>query len=199
MGLSEEKKTYREKLIHLRAQMDMAERARQSLLLGQNIAAFLDARGLPDRITVGVFSAMEDEIDLTPACALFYQIGATVAFPCVHNRDLMDFYALSAADLAGTPPAFYTDPRRLIPPEDCVGLRLVAPDRLDLILVPGLGFDRMRNRIGYGWGCYDRYLARTSDKCVKIGVCFDDQLIESLPTDEQDRPVDVVITPTLAF
>lgn len=110
----------------------------------------------------------------------------------------MEFYALSASDL-DTPPVFYTAPASLHAPEDVSTFQHVAPQQLDLIVIPALGYDKERRRIGYGWGCYDRYLARVNEDCLKIGVCFDDQLVEALPVEPQDLPVDVVITPTVAY
>jgi len=199
MDLVEEKKACRADLLEVRAAVPAPERARQSLLLGQNVAALLDARKLPDRCKVAVFASMPEEVDLAPLCALLYGMGATVAFPCVHSRDRMEFYALTAADLDATPPAFFTDPKRCYPEEDCTAYERIAPEELDLILVPGLGFDRDRRRIGYGWGCYDRYLARVPESCLKVGVCFDDQLVERLPAGDDDLPVDVVVSPTVAY
>ena len=65
-------------------------------------------------------------------------------------------------------------------------------DTLDAVLVPGLVFDKKGYRIGYGKGYYDAFLSRY--KGLKIGVCFDIFVMESLPNEPHDMPVDVVIT-----
>ena len=64
---------------------------------------------------------------------------------------------------------------------------------LDLIVVPGMAFDKAGHRLGRGRGYYDRFLIKYPD--VKtIGICFDFQLLESIPTESHDRVVDEVIT-----
>lgn len=67
-----------------------------------------------------------------------------------------------------------------------------------LIIVPGLGFDRSRHRLGRGKGFYDRFLrtarAHAPDRIHAVGVCFSDQLLDRVPVDGHDVPVDGIIT-----
>ena len=69
---------------------------------------------------------------------------------------------------------------------------VVPPDVFDVIVVPGLTFDRAGNRIGFGAGYYDRFLPLTP--AIKIGLAFDFQLFDRLPTDPRDVSMDLVIT-----
>jgi len=63
----------------------------------------------------------------------------------------------------------------------------------DLIVVPGMAFDREGHRLGRGRGYYDRFLAKYPE--VKtIGICFDFQLLDSIPTEPHDRLVEEVIS-----
>lgn len=67
--------------------------------------------------------------------------------------------------------------------------------KIDLILVPGLVFDRSGNRIGYGKGYYDRFLSRYNGHSPKtIGLAFEEQLIDSIPTLEHDTRLDGIVT-----
>ena len=68
---------------------------------------------------------------------------------------------------------------------------------VDLILVPGVAFDRNRNRLGRGKGYYDKLLPHFPKETLKIGVCFDFQLIDRVPTNDWDVPMDVVVTNSL--
>ncbi len=68
----------------------------------------------------------------------------------------------------------------------------VVAEEIDLILVPGVAFDRQKNRLGRGKGYYDRLLASAS--LFKIGLCFDFQLKETVPTEPFDRKMDLVVT-----
>lgn len=72
--------------------------------------------------------------------------------------------------------------------------RIVSPDIIDLILVPGLAFTRQGYRIGYGGGYYDTFLSTIKKDVVKIGLCFDMQLISGFPTEPFDIPVDYILT-----
>lgn len=63
---------------------------------------------------------------------------------------------------------------------------------IDAVLVPGLAFDRSGGRMGFGKGYYDRLLENTG--AVKIGLCYDFQLFDTIPTEEHDVPMDIIIT-----
>ena len=69
--------------------------------------------------------------------------------------------------------------------------RIFPPEEVDLILVPGMAFDRQNHRLGRGKGYYDRLLCRM--KAVKVGVCFGFQFFDAIPTDEYDIPMDRVL------
>lgn len=63
---------------------------------------------------------------------------------------------------------------------------------IDLVIVPGVAFDRKKNRLGYGKGFYDRFLP--SIKAPKMGICFDFQLIDSVPTDKYDVAMNYIVS-----
>ena len=63
----------------------------------------------------------------------------------------------------------------------------------DLIVVPGVAFDRQGNRIGRGKGYYDRFLCQHLD-VKRIGICFDFQLVDEVPAEPFDIRMDEVIT-----
>lgn len=65
--------------------------------------------------------------------------------------------------------------------------------RMEVIVVPGVGFDKKGNRMGRGAGYYDRLL-RKAGKIFKIGLCFREQVVHQLPVTKTDVPVDCVIT-----
>ena len=69
----------------------------------------------------------------------------------------------------------------------------IAYKNIDLVLVPGIAFDREGHRIGYGFGYYDKFLKKVP-KAVKIGLCFDFQVVDKIPHEEHDVPVDFIVT-----
>ncbi|MDX2131746.1 MAG: 5-formyltetrahydrofolate cyclo-ligase [Planctomycetota bacterium] len=74
----------------------------------------------------------------------------------------------------------------------------VAPSRIDLVVVPGVAFDACGGRLGRGSGFYDRFLAGAGGcmRGYKVGVCLDEQVVESVPMGAADTRLDAVVTPT---
>ena len=68
----------------------------------------------------------------------------------------------------------------------------VADDKTALVLMPGLAFTKRGDRMGYGGGFYDRFLAEEPDHPT-LALCYDFQMVDSLPTEEFDIPVDTVL------
>ena len=69
-----------------------------------------------------------------------------------------------------------------------------APKNLDVVIVPGVAFSKNGYRIGYGGGYYDRFLTRLKDETLTIGINYDEMVFNSIPTDEHDLAVDMIIT-----
>lgn len=71
----------------------------------------------------------------------------------------------------------------------------IEPGKLDLIIVPGVGFDRDGGRLGYGAGYYDRYFKKIGEKSIKkLALAYDFQIIDKIPMDEFDKKIDAIIT-----
>lgn len=70
----------------------------------------------------------------------------------------------------------------------------VAPESVDLFLVPGAAFTADGRRLGRGGGYYDRLLAQRSRRSTALGVCFAIQLLDSIPIEPHDQHMDAVIT-----
>lgn len=73
----------------------------------------------------------------------------------------------------------------------------IADEKKVLILMPGLAFDKNRNRIGYGGGFYDKYLSsHSATEFVKIALCFDFQIYDEIPTEPHDEKMDQILSPS---
>ncbi|MBI2504883.1 MAG: 5-formyltetrahydrofolate cyclo-ligase [Candidatus Latescibacteria bacterium] len=85
-------------------------------------------------------------------------------------------------------------PGRWALPEPAAGHARWLEDlaRIDLVIVPGLAFDPLGRRLGLGGGYYDRFLARVS--APKVGLIYGELLLDELPAEAHDVPVDIVIT-----
>lgn len=67
-------------------------------------------------------------------------------------------------------------------------------EKVDAIIFPGVAFDVTGNRIGYGKGYYDKYVSQLAYQPYKIGVCYDFQLLDEIPSDIHDIKLDKIIT-----
>lgn len=153
--------------------------------------------------TIGLYWPMPDELDPNQLLDLAAAQAKTFAWPRTSEADRrLTFHTV--ADGPETPPGspgarnsiaatLTPGPYGILEP---TGER-IAPQRLDLLIMPGLGFDRRGQRLGYGGGYYDRFLARHGVRPVTVGIGFDGQfLADKLPTDIHDQPVHLVITPS---
>lgn len=75
-----------------------------------------------------------------------------------------------------------------------LGGLVVPPADLDLLLVPGMAFDRRGGRIGRGKGFYDRVLTGRADGWMVCGVCYEAAVVEEAPMEAHDAPVDALAT-----
>ncbi|NYT00395.1 MAG: 5-formyltetrahydrofolate cyclo-ligase [Methanocellales archaeon] len=67
-------------------------------------------------------------------------------------------------------------------------------DKIDLIVVPGIAFDKRGNRLGYGLGFYDRFLCSLKEGATILALAYDFQVLEEIPNDHHDVPADIIIT-----
>ncbi len=73
-------------------------------------------------------------------------------------------------------------------------IRLADSSLIDLVLVPGVAFDKAGNRAGFGAGYYDRFMKRLQPGAVKAALAFSFQIVDFVPSDEYDIPVDYIVT-----
>ncbi|NTU89440.1 MAG: 5-formyltetrahydrofolate cyclo-ligase [Actinobacteria bacterium] len=192
-----DKQSYRATLFAARAALSSQEREVAASRLKGMLAAFLETHDLPNTPYVAAYCSLPEELDATDALELFYGIGATVAFPCTHSHESMDFYVVDTrATAASELPAFITRPNKMFGEEICADFKRIEPCEFDIMLIPGVGFDRQKNRLGFGAGCYDRYLERIRKDCLCVGIAFDEQVVDELPSDPHDMKMDFILTPT---
>jgi len=67
-------------------------------------------------------------------------------------------------------------------------------EKIDLVVIPGIAFDRKGNRVGYGMGFYDRFLKGLKPHVPKIALAYDFQIVNEIPAEGEDVTVDMIIT-----
>ncbi len=141
-------------------------------------------RASPAVHTIASFVALPSEPDLS---ALHIDLpNHRIVYPRSLAGGEMHFHQVS--DLNQMEPGFYAIPQPLDTPDT-----LIAPSEIDLFLCPGFAFTKSGKRLGKGGGYYDRLLAQRAPSSRLIGVCFHQQVILILPTEDHDIQVDQLI------
>ena len=100
------------------------------------------------------------------------------------NTAIIPSEIFKESDLVLNPFGYY-EPKNLLS---------VPVEEIDLVIVPGVVFDKNLNRIGFGKGYYDRILAKLKASAKKIAVAHDFQLLDLIPTEEHDIKMDILVT-----
>jgi 5-formyltetrahydrofolate cyclo-ligase len=116
--------------------------------------------------------------------------GKTVVVPYMDSARIHLFRLESLDELA--PGQFgILEPRREL--RNAPG-KSVDPARIELVVVPGVGFDRQGGRVGHGRGYYDELLKRIRPEVPRIGLAYECQLFDAVPMLPHDVPMNRVIT-----
>jgi 5-formyltetrahydrofolate cyclo-ligase len=142
--------------------------------------------------TVALYAPIRGEVPTRDILTAALADGKIVCYPLshVHGR-ILSFRAIrSEGEL---------EPGRLGVREPSSSAELVPVDRIDLFVVPGLGFTEDGKRLGRGGGYYDATLRAASQRSRRVGLAFRDQIVDSIPTNADDVDMDLVVTETESF
>lgn len=196
-----DKAELRRAVIARRNAIDLDVRAAKSAVVCARLVELMEVGGTAGQRTVAVYAAMDSEADPAAFAAAAAARGWRVAYPCMLSASdaaacgqRMCMRTVAAGDASATP--FITHPTRAFAATDIDNNRcpIVPAAELDMVVVPLVAFDRTGARLGYGGGCYDRYLPTLSATCQIIGIAFDEQRVEHVPTDTHDQPLPNIIS-----
>lgn len=196
-----DKAELRRAVIARRDALDLDLRAAKSTVICARLVERLGRSDPAAPRTVAVYAAMGSEADPDAFAAAAAAHGWRVAYPCMLSAaeaaacgQRMCMRAVAAGDADAAP--FIGHPTRAFAATDVDSDRfpIVSAEALDMIVVPLVAFDRAGARLGYGGGCYDRYLPTLSATCQIIGIAFDEQRIDHVPTDAHDLPLPNIIS-----
>jgi 5-formyltetrahydrofolate cyclo-ligase len=138
--------------------------------------------------SVLLFAPMPEEPDIWPLLAEALRAGKTAALPRFRPA-ARNYSAARVQHLPGDIVPGHFGIR-----EPAAGCEEFPLYRFDLVLVPGVAFDRQGRRLGHGRGYYDRMLAEV--RGAKCGVAFEEQLAGEIPTGPSDALLDLIVTPS---
>ena len=175
-----DKQTLRKQIREAKRAVPFSEKERRSAAIMhqvEQLPRFLEAK------VVLLYWSMADEVQTHDFVNRWYR-QKTLLLPCVDGDDLLLRQ--------------YTGPECLKAGEqfrigEPTGPEYTQVDQVEMIVVPGVAFDRKGNRMGRGRGFYDRLLKNTPN-AYKVGVAFDFQMLDDIPMEPFDVPMDDVIT-----
>ena len=135
---------------------------------------------------IHIFISMPDEPDTRPIIEHCWSSRKKIAVPVV----LPDTFELFHSEIKSFDDLDYgmhgtqePSPKRQ---------KKINPESFDLVIVPGVAFDRQGGRLGHGKGYYDRFLEQAS--AFRLGLTFNCQLLETVPTELHDVPMNAILT-----
>lgn len=174
-----DKKALRSKIREQKRAMTPAQIEEASSKLGE---MFLKTDLYRNAKTIYGYLPYNQEVRTVPMLEQALADGKRVAVPKVYDDEMRFIYLTDLNQVekgyAGIPEPIADEP--------------VAEDPTALVLMPGLAFDREGHRIGYGGGFYDKFLA-TEPNHPTVALCYAFQMVDELPTEEFDVPVDLVL------
>jgi len=138
---------------------------------------------------VMTYLSFNDEVETFPLVRRLLAEGKSVVVPYIHQGVIN----LIPAEITNLERDLQVGPMGILEPRPDQ-LRAVDPRTIDVHVAPGIVFDEMGFRIGYGKGYYDHFLLLRSPHSVVVGVAFDIQLAESVPHELWDIPMDYIVT-----
>lgn len=196
-----DKAELRRAVIARRDAIDLDVRAAKSAVVCARLVELMDRLGAAAPHTVAVYAAMGSEVDPAAFAAAAVARGWRVAYPCMLSASdaaacgqRMCMRAVSAGDASEAP--FIAHPTRAFAATDIDSdhFPIVPAKALDMIIVPLVAFDRTGARLGYGGGCYDRYLPTVAPERLIVGIAFDEQRVDHVPTDAHDLPLPNIVS-----
>lgn len=177
------KRTLRQQMLSHRRALSPAEWLQSSRLAQQNLLALTEYSRAE---CIALYAAAHNEIDTALIVQTAFSAGKRVLYPavCGHHlvlRQVEGLEQLSQGSFGILEPC-------------STGVDHQA-DEADLIVVPGVAFDRNGHRIGYGKGFYDRFLQHPGRTAALVGLCHDFQLIDGkIPADQHDIRMEIIVT-----
>lgn len=177
-----EKDILRKKYICKRQQYALKEVSLMSQVI---LDKLIKTKEYKDAKSIFTYVSVKNEVDTIFLILKALEDNKKVAVPKTYKKGKMEFFYINSLDNLKISNFGLLEPTQ--------ANHLAIPDHTTLIIVPGLVFDYSCNRIGFGAGYYDQYLQKYLE-IPKIGLAFDEQIIDLIPIDEHDIPLDSIMT-----
>jgi 5-formyltetrahydrofolate cyclo-ligase len=176
-----EKAELRAQMRARRAGVPQDERLRLARAVEERVFALPEMRSAR---TVLLFYSFGSEVETSEMARRVHQDGKRLLLPFLEAERMEAAEVLPDDELVASRYGPREPARRVA----------VDPAEVDVVIAPGLAFDRDGYRLGYGGGHYDRYLSRMGTRALRIGIGFAQQLVDRVPREPVDQRLDLVVT-----
>ncbi|GHT10845.1 hypothetical protein FACS1894170_03630 [Planctomycetales bacterium] len=163
----------------------LTDKEQRSCVIRQKMATFLKPN-----VALMTYISFANEVATNIAEYLLEMPCRFLAVPLIRGNDIIPIRLESMNELAAGQYGILEP----LPSIADSPLRQVSTTDIDVVFVPGLAFDRSGNRLGRGKGYYDRFLRQLKPEAVKIGLAFECQIFDKIPTDSNDVQLDGIVT-----
>lgn len=171
--------------LNSRSGIDEGERVAKNAAIRERLFSLKEFSGVRK---VFFYASFGKEVDTIESLKRALREGKTVMLPKIERSDMtLEIYEIDSAE--GLEKGYMGIPEPHVSAEHRRRLR-----DIELVVVPGVAFDPTGGRLGYGKGCYDRLLANTRDLPPLVGIAFEEQMVDEIPSEPHDLKLDIIIT-----
>jgi 5-formyltetrahydrofolate cyclo-ligase len=183
---SETKASLRQALLEKRDAIPPEVRRVKDRLIRERLLSLGEIKNVQ---TVFIFASFRSEIDTSGIIESVLGEGKRIVLPVV-DREQHRLLLYEIKNLDELTPGYMGIPEPSVRSDE----RLLSINDIDAVVIPGAGFDPAGNRIGYGGGYYDILLSGLQRRIPVIAPAFEEQLVDSVPSEPHDVRVDLIVT-----
>ncbi|MDI1472324.1 MAG: 5-formyltetrahydrofolate cyclo-ligase [Thermodesulfovibrio sp.] len=175
------KRVLRKRMIEIRNNIEITKKKQKDEKIASKFLDFLENNSFK---SVLLYASFGSEVDTWKIFELCKKLSIKTAFPKVNEKDKsLDLYWIESLKELSEGYKSILEP--------CTEKKASLND-IEVIVVPGLAFDRNCYRIGYGGGYYDKLLSKKTG--LAVGLAYEEQIINEIPIDKHDKKLDFIIT-----
>lgn len=179
-----DKKTLRKEMIQKRDNLDFKIKSLKDLAIKENL---MNLEQFKKANNIFIYIGYGSEIDTYKYIKEFLSMGKNIYVPKTNIEEkTMEAVQINSLD------NLVKDKYGILEPNSFENK--IDKDKIDLVILPGVVFDRQGGRIGYGGGYYDKYLMNMDKGIFKVALCYEFQLIDEVPSEPHDIKADFIIT-----
>lgn len=178
------KEIIRKNVLEIRNQLSDIDIIKFSKIINKKI---INSKEFKNANCIGIYYPIGSEVQTFDIIRESLIMNKQIGLPRVINSEIIKFYLILEKSLG-----------QIKLTKEKYGVMInsdsnVDLEAIDLLLIPGVAFDKKCNRIGYGKGFYDKYI-QTTNPAKKIGLAFQKQIVEQIPINKHDKKLDLIVT-----